>query len=136
MTDFEFLLWISLDRSGWLWITPLVPKPSQMRAMGRWGDFSSPRQKGRIDDRSATKCNNPHGYWVLWDFRSATSIATNRNKCNKCNVLDGTTRVRQRLWRAVGLSLPPRPPKMTFERLHGYNPTFTGFFEFCDRLQL
>ena len=36
----------------------------------------------------------------------------------------------------VGLSLPPRPPKMTFERLHGYNPTFTGFFEFCDRLQL
>ena len=36
----------------------------------------------------------------------------------------------------VGLSLPPRPPKMTFERLHGYNPMFTRFFEFCDRLQL
>ena len=37
---------------------------------------------------------------------------------------------------ALPSSLPPRPPKMTFERLHGYNPMFTRFFEFCDRLQL
>src|SRR5437868_2081326 len=38
-----------------------------------------PGPKGRL---KCNKCNNPHGYWVLFAIGSATET---QQKCNKCN---------------------------------------------------